>query len=70
MYDCIIIGAGPAGLLAAVYLARFRRSILIIDSDASRAAQIPSSHNYPGAAEGLSGKAILGQLRHQVEKYK
>ncbi|MGN6524801.1 MAG: FAD-dependent oxidoreductase, partial [Burkholderiaceae bacterium] len=48
LLDCIIIGAGPAGLTAATYLARFRRRIAVLDGGASRASYIPCSHNYPG----------------------
>jgi len=44
-FDCLIIGAGPAGLTAATYLARFRRNTVIVDSGCSRAALIPTSHN-------------------------
>ena len=35
-FDCIIVGAGAAGLTAAIYLARFRRRIKLIDAGASR----------------------------------
>jgi thioredoxin reductase len=36
--DCLIIGGGPAGLTAAVYLARYRRNVVVIDSGHSRAS--------------------------------
>ena len=48
--DCLIVGGGPAGLTAGIYLARFRRRAKIIDAGSSRAALIPRSHNFPGRA--------------------
>ena len=69
MLDCLIIGGGPAGLTAAVYAARFHLSVRVIDADASRAAQIPCTRNYPGFADGISGLSLLGRLRDQALKY-
>ena len=68
-YDCLIVGGGPAGLTAAIYLARYRRKVLVIDAGRSRAAWIPKSHNYPGFEDGISGKALLAKLREQAEEY-
>jgi thioredoxin reductase (NADPH) len=68
-YDCVIIGGGPAGLTAAVYLARYRRRIVLFDGGSSRAALIPESHNYPGFPEGVSGSGLLRALRKQAETY-
>ena len=65
--DCLIIGAGPAGLTAALYLARYRRRIRIVDAGNSRAALIPVSHNYPGFPEGISGVNLLARLRQQAQ---
>ena len=67
--DCLVIGAGPAGLTAAVYLARYRRSLAVIDGDQSRAALIPRSHNCPGYPDGIAGTELLKRLRAQGEKY-
>jgi thioredoxin reductase (NADPH) len=66
--DCLIIGGGPAGLTAAIYLARFRREILLVDDAQSRAELIPSSHNYPGY-RGISGRELLQTLRTQTAQY-
>ncbi len=67
--DCVIVGAGPAGMTAAIYLKRFRRNIQLIDAGNSRAALIPVSHNYPGFPEGISGHDLLEQLRIQAARY-
>jgi thioredoxin reductase (NADPH) len=67
--DCAIIGAGPAGLTAAIYLARFRRKIVLIDGGESRASLIPLSHNYPAFPGGVSGDALLGRLREQAARF-
>lgn len=56
--DCLIIGAGPAGLTAAIYLARFRRTVALLDGGLSRASRIPVSHNYPGFPQGISGDGL------------
>jgi thioredoxin reductase (NADPH) len=69
MLDCLIVGGGPAGLTAAIYLARFRRSVRIVDSGSSRASLIPTSHNYPGFPEGISGRDLLERLREQARRY-
>src|SRR3954451_3438600 len=66
MIDCLVVGGGPAGLTTAVYLARYRRNILLIDSGHSRAALIPQSHNYPGFS-GIAGPELLLRLREQAQ---
>jgi thioredoxin reductase (NADPH) len=68
VFDCLIVGAGPAGLTAAIYLARYRRNILLVDEGESRAALIPESHNYPGF-RGISGVQLLKILRDQAAQY-
>jgi thioredoxin reductase (NADPH) len=70
LVDCLITGAGPAGLAAAIYLARFRRNITVVDSGFSRASLIPASHNCPGFPEGVSGKELLRLLRLQASHFK
>ena len=67
--DCLIVGAGPAGLTAAIYLARFRRRIGIYDAGHSRASYIPKTRNYPGFPDGISGDELLARLRAQAERY-
>ena len=67
--DCLIIGAGPAGLTAATYLARYRRRIAVVDAGNSRARWIPVSHNCPGFPFGVPGTELLAKLRLQAETY-
>ena len=69
MLDTIIIGAGPAGLTAAIYLGRFRRAPLVIDGGSSRARWIPRSHNILGFPQGIGGQELLSQLRTHAEQY-
>src|SRR5712672_389928 len=68
MLDCLVIGGGPAGLLAPVYLARYRQSVQVIDAGESRAAKIPESHNYPGFF-GIAGPELLRRLNAQARQY-
>lgn len=67
--DCLIVGGGPAGLTAAIYLARFRRRCLVVDACEGRAVVIPLSHNHSGFPDGIAGPALLGRMRHQAERY-
>ncbi len=67
--DCLVIGAGPAGLTAALYLARFRRHFAIVDGGGSRAARIPLSHNLPLFERGISGEQMLRQMRQHLSHY-
>jgi thioredoxin reductase (NADPH) len=67
--DTLIVGGGPAGLTAAIYLARFRRRVLLVDSGHSRAVSIPRSHNVPGHPEGVIGAELVSAMRRQAERY-
>ena len=67
--DCVIIGAGPAGLTAAIYLARFRRRALLVDGGHSRATLIPVSHNHAGFPDGIEGSHLLERMRAQALRY-
>jgi thioredoxin reductase (NADPH) len=69
IHDCLIIGAGPAGLTAATYLARFHRDIVVVDGGKSRARWIPTSHNCPGFPAGVAGQTLLDRLRAQAREY-
>jgi hypothetical protein len=69
VFDCCIVGGGPAGLTAAIFLARFRRRALLLDSGESRAAWIPRSHNHPAFPGGIGGEELLARLRLQAAEY-
>ncbi|MBS7670007.1 NAD(P)/FAD-dependent oxidoreductase [Croceicoccus gelatinilyticus] len=67
--DCIIIGAGPAGLTAAIYLARYHLSIRLFDCGSSRAALIPCTRNHAGFPDGIKGTDLLKRMSEQAAKY-
>lgn len=68
-YDSIIIGGGPAGLSAAIYLARFNRSVLIIDSCEGRWQSREVNENYLGFQEGIPARTLVLRGRQQAEKF-
>lgn len=67
--DCAIVGGGPAGLTAALYLARYRRTTRVFDAGESRARLIPVARNVPGFPSGINGEAWLANLREQLTPY-
>ena len=67
--DCLVVGAGPAGLTAAIYLARFHLDILVVDSGKGRAATIPCTRNHAGYPDGISGKELIGLMKEQAQRY-
>lgn len=68
-YDCLIVGGGPAGLTAAIYLTRFHLRIRVIDAGNSRASWIPCSHNHAGYPDGISGKELIRLMTEQAQRY-
>lgn len=69
LYDTLIIGGGPAGLTAAIYLRRFRRDVAVVDKGRSRLGLIPVTHNFPGFPDGIQGHQLLENLHCQLGKY-
>jgi thioredoxin reductase (NADPH) len=67
--DCLIVGGGPAGLTAAIYLARFHLDILVVDGGKSRASWIPCTRNVSGFPDGIAGEELLQRMRDQATKY-
>ncbi len=68
MYDVVVIGGGFAGLTAAVWLGRFRRSTLVISSGPSRNALSRAVHGYPGS-EGSNPVELLDKLCREALEY-
>ena len=70
VYDTVIIGAGPAGLSAAIYLSRARFSVLVLERE-NIGGQITITDevvNYPGVLH-TSGKALTETMRRQAENF-
>lgn len=67
--DCLVVGAGPAGLTAAIYLARFRLSLRLVDAGKSRAALIPRTRNHAGYPGGIAGVELLDRMRAQAQEF-
>ncbi len=68
MLDCLVIGGGPGGMVAATYLKRFHRDVVIVDDGCSRAELIAKSHNIPGFPRGISGARMLRRLQDHARK--
>jgi thioredoxin reductase (NADPH) len=67
--DCLVVGGGPAGLTAAIYLARFHLDIRLVDDGKGRAESIPCTHNHAGYPDGISGKELVRRMREQAQRY-
>lgn len=69
LYDSIIIGGGPAGLSGAIYLARFNRSVLVIDSSEGRWQSREINENYLGFPETIPVRNLVLRGRQQAEGF-
>ena len=70
LYDVIVVGGGPAGLTAALYLARAKYRVLVMERE-QFGGQITITHevvNYPGVGK-ISGKELTETVRRQAESF-
>jgi len=71
IYDVIVIGAGPAGLTAAIYASRMGLKTLVLEANlpGGRAAEAPLIENFPGFPEGISGVELIERMIKQAENF-
>ena len=69
LYDALILGGGPAGLSAAVYLGRFTRSVVVLDAGAGRSSFQQKNENYLGFPEGVTTRELRELGRRQAERF-
>src|SRR5437763_11644394 len=68
MYDCIVIGAGPAGLSASLFLARYRHRVLTFHNSSPRNRYSHGVHGFLGH-DGILPAELLARGRDEVTKY-
>jgi thioredoxin reductase (NADPH) len=68
-FDSIVLGGGPAGLSAAIYLGRFDRSVLVIDKGYGRSTYYQVNDNYLGFPEGISALKLRELGKKQASRF-
>lgn len=71
VYDTVVIGAGPSGMTAAIYLSRARRSTLVLERQMAggQMAVTELIENYPGFPEGIGGFELADRMKQQAGKF-
>lgn len=71
LYDCLIIGGGPAGLSAAIYASRGKLNTVVFERSkiGGQAAITDDIENYPGSVEEATGPKIVKRMREQAESF-
>lgn len=67
--DALVIGGGPAGLSAALYLARYNRSVLVFDTGRGRSTHGQVNRNYLGFPDGVTPTRLRELGRDQLARY-
>ena len=71
IYDCIIIGGGPAGLSAGLYASRSKMNTLIIEREnfGGQIATTEEVDNYPGSMEQATGPILVERMKQQAKEF-
>ena len=70
LYEAVIIGGGPAGLTAGIYLMRAGIRTVLLEKQLAGGAALNTEHieNYPGFPEGISGSELMGRMAEQARR--